>query len=98
MFSSLEKKLGIYDLGKGEHPFPMETMFQEASSTIQREKNLGKILKLQMVKKKVIIGTDLPSLTPTSKKKKEIKDSISHLGHTYLLAERGKCNVIKGIL
>lgn len=38
MFSSLEKKLGIYDLGKGEHPFPMETMFQEASSTIQREK------------------------------------------------------------
>lgn len=38
MFSSLEKKLGICDLGRGEHPFPMETMFQEASSTIQREK------------------------------------------------------------
>lgn len=38
MFSSLEK-LGICDFGRGEHPFPMEAMFQEASSTIQREKN-----------------------------------------------------------
>lgn len=49
MFSSLEKKLGICDLGRGEHPFPTETMFQEASSTIQREKKLGKNLKLQKV-------------------------------------------------